>query len=86
MNAIQTFLEQNRQTGSTTSLIQLIRQTNGLLVVSSRDVAHCISRKHPDIKNNIITVSDIETGKTRGMAARQIFIDGTAIQYITKKE
>lgn len=86
MTILQAFLEQNRQTGSTTSLIELTKQTNGLLIVGNRNVAYCISRNHPDIKNNILTIHDIETGKARGMRPKQIFFDTTAIQYMTKKE
>lgn len=76
---IKNFIEKNRQTGTTTQLIKLIRSNHGYLIVANQGRKELLLKDNPDLVNNIITVHDIKNDKCVGLDAKPIFFDTDAI-------
>lgn len=83
MSWINKFIEYNRQTGTTTSLINLIKQNKGFLVVSNITIKQNIISKNPDIANLILTLQELKEEKYIGHKA-PVYFDTDAIWVLAR--
>ena len=49
MNYVKTFVECNRQTGTSTSLINLIKENGGYLIVANNDIKNRRIKDNPEL-------------------------------------
>ena len=78
---MRSFIESNRQAGSTTALVKAVIETNGILVVGSMGCKSAILKNHRELKDsNVVTYHQIERGLLKGIKRpAAIFFDATAI-------
>ena len=69
------FLDHMRQTGSTTALIKITKETGGYLVVGNRDIKSRILKNHPCLANQIFSIYEVARGHCSGLTPKPIFID-----------
>lgn len=81
MNDVAQFIEQNRQTGSTTALINLISKEGGYLIVGKQQTADLLIRQHPLLKKQIFSLINLRPGMTK----MKVFFDTDAVAYISNK-
>jgi hypothetical protein len=78
---VREFIESNRQTGTTTSLVNLVRENNGWLIVGTLQRKIGLQKQFPEIKENILSISEL-TQQKRGWVKRKIFFDTDAVCYL----
>lgn len=71
-----------RQSGTTSALVKLAKQTGGYIIVSKNDMRQLILRNHPDLKEQIFTLREISSGKYIGLPKKPIFFDTDAVYSI----
>lgn len=85
MNEIINFIEQNRQTGSTTQLIKNI-ESGGYLVVLNKDQYNYWVEKYPHLKSQIFILNQIKNGKCKGLPRAKLFFDNVTIYEIISNQ
>ena len=86
MNEILNFIDQNRQTGSTTQLIKNIENGGYLVVVNNRYYDRWVG-EYPHLKSNIFTLDQVAKGRCRGLPRAKLFFDtNTMIAYFLQKD
>jgi hypothetical protein len=85
---MKSFIESNRQTGSTTALVKAVIETNGILVVGNLGTKSAILKNHRELKDsNVVTCGQIDRGLLKGIKRpAAIFFDATAILEIINRE
>jgi hypothetical protein len=87
MNAFKRLIEANRQMGTSTALIQTVKNVGGYLIVSNYDNKNRKLKLYPELKGHIFTCQEIERGSCLGAEPGPIFFDTDAIWgLITRKE
>lgn len=86
MNPIKKFIESNRQSGTTTALIEAMKQTpNSVLIVYNQDRRSYLIKNHKDLAGRIITLWEIQLEKNRGNKYGPIFFDTDAVSCLVTK-
>ncbi len=85
---MKSFIESNRQTGSTTALVKAVMETDGILVVGNLGIKSAILKNHRELKDsNVVTCGQINRGLLKGVKRpAAIFFDATAILEIINRE
>lgn len=73
------FLEQNRQTGTTTALARCIESNGGYLIVGNMSQAHIIIDQYPKLKNHVFSIRQLSSEVCRGLPKDKVFFDTTSI-------
>lgn len=76
-------LKSNRQTGQTTALINLIKNSGGTLIVGNQSIAQELIRAHNLSKWQVVSVTNLSC--LRGREPTKIFVDNSAIGYLYYK-
>lgn len=75
MHPIKRFIERNRQTGTTSALVDLISRVGGYLVVGTQRTKTEIVKNNPQVKNQIITRTEINGLSKIGDGKDKVFFD-----------
>lgn len=83
MNSIATFIETNRQLGSTTSLVKAAIENDGYLIVHN-DVMrqHVLQMDWRLRSDRVFTLGELRNEKYRGRESRQIFVDAACMCFM----
>lgn len=75
--SLRDFIEANRQTGSTTLMVEQALKSGGYIIVGSLQTKRDLLRKHPTFPiNNVFTVAELGNPNTAlGREKRPVFID-----------
>ena len=87
MNYLSQFIEQNRQTGTTTALLKLAIETNGYLIVSTHEIRNHLYNKMNDndrLSCRIITLNELKSVSFRGINMKKapVYFDTDAVLMI----
>lgn len=85
--AIRDFIVANRRAGTTTSLVHLTIERNGILVVGSNREKTRLLKEYPDLKNTqVIQLRDLAYWQGRITEARPVFFDTHAVHEVCGKD
>ena len=77
---ITTFIDQNRQLGSTTRLVDAAVAADGYLIVHSVGFRDSLLQVHPSLKRErVFTVNELKAGRARGLPPRPVFVDAALL-------
>lgn len=75
MHPIKRFIERNRQTGTTTALVDLITRVGGYLVVAKQATKMQILKTNPQLADQIITAYEAGSNLPIGKEKNKVFFD-----------
>jgi hypothetical protein len=82
MNNFAKFLENNRQLGSTTRLVELTIGKDGYLVVLNHSMKKCVLTNFPRLlPERVLTMTEIKNGHWP-QESRPVFVDSTALIFV----
>ncbi len=79
MDAFKSFIENNRQLGSTTELVKAALGVDGYVVVSKLAVKKIILERHPTLREDRVLTKGQFFNGTYPNDKRPVFIDVTAV-------
>lgn len=79
MIQFRSFLDHMRQTGSTTALIKITKETGGYLIVGDQRIKNIILKDYPCLTYQIFSLHEVAQGCCSGLTPKPIFIDTEVI-------
>lgn len=76
---VRDFIEHNRQTGTTTALIDAVDRHGGFIVVGFQEEATRIKKEKPFLNGRVFTLQELNSDKWRGKTSGPVFFDTTAV-------
>lgn len=86
-NAIYQFIKSNRQSETTSALVNAVKENGGYLIVGTAEQANQIWKEHPELENGVVfTKQNFLSNNFRGWPPAPLFFDTSFIQELIREQ